>query len=136
MTPPPPPPPPPTQPQTAARSPVPARHAPAPADGGKPDAIDRLIAKADTARAPTKPADGPVLVQIGAFSSQSLADQEWSKAAAVAPGVMAGKGKRVIALTKDGQTLYRTSITGFVSREQAQGLCDRLRAAGGACFVH
>jgi hypothetical protein len=75
-------------------------------------------------------------VQIGAFSSEALADKEWSKAAAVAPGVMAGKGKRVVAVTKDGATLYRTSITGFESRDEAQALCGRLQAAGATCFVH
>ena len=53
-----------------------------------------------------------------------------------APGVMAGKGKRVVPIAKDGGTLYRTSITGFSSRDQALALCDRLRASGGHCFVH
>jgi cell division protein FtsN len=79
---------------------------------------------------------GPVVVQIGAFSSQSLADKEWSKAAAVAPGAMAGRGKRVAPVTKDGVTLYRTAITGFDSRDQAVALCEKLKASGGTCFVH
>jgi hypothetical protein len=127
---------PPLPPGAAKTPPVLARQAPPPRDNDKSDAIDRLITNADRSKASAKLVDGPALVQIGAFSSQSLADEEWSKAAAVAPGAMAGKGKRVIALTKDGETLYRTSITGFASREQAQSLCDRLRAAGGSCFVH
>jgi cell division septation protein DedD len=76
-----------------------------------------------------------VVVQIGAFSSARLADKEWSNAAAVAPGAMAGKGKRVVAVNKDGETLYRTAITGFANRDQALALCDRLRDAGGHCFV-
>jgi cell division protein FtsN len=119
----------------------------------KGDAIDRLITEASKTKAtPTKDAakataakdvasdaandsGGPAVVQIGAFSSESLADKEWSKAAAVAPGAMAGKGKRVVAVTKDGSTLYRTAITGFASREQAQSLCERLQAAGASCFV-
>jgi hypothetical protein len=118
----------------------------------KGDPIDRLIAQADKPKAaPAKVAGKDVakdvvkdaaldpgsaaVVQIGAFSSETLADKEWSKAAAVAPGAMAGKGKRVVAVTKDGATLYRTAITGFASREQAQSLCDRLQAAGANCFV-
>ena len=112
----------------------------------KSDAIGALIADAGKLKTVTqaKPAKvaaeiaGPVsaaVVQIGAFSSERLADKEWSKAAAVAPGPMAGKGKRVVPVTKDGATLYRTSITGFASREQAQSLCDRLKVAGGNCFV-
>jgi hypothetical protein len=114
----------------------------------KGDAIDRLIAEAsktktgpakapatDVADASAKEAEAAAVVQIGAFSSEALADKEWSKAAAVAPGAMAGKGKRVVEVTKDGATLYRTAITGFASQEQAQSLCDRLKAAGGSCFV-
>jgi cell division protein FtsN len=97
-----------------------------------PPTIDDKIAAANLPSA----AAGGFLVQIGAFSSQSLADKEWSKAAAVAPGAMAGKGKRVVPVTKDGATLYRTSITGFSSRDQAAALCDKLKSAGGACFVH
>ena len=81
------------------------------------------------------PSDTPVIVQIGAFSSERIADQEWSKAAAVAPGAMVGKGKRVVPVSKDGAMLYRTSITGFDSREQAEALCARLKSAGGTCFV-
>ncbi len=135
------PPPPPPNP-AAAQAPAshPAVKTPEKADA-KPDAIDTLIADAAKPKAP-KPSKavaepgGPVLVQIGAFSSESLADKEWSKAAAIAPGAMAGKGKRVVPLTKDGATLYRTSITGFATRDQAVALCDRLKAAGGSCFVH
>jgi hypothetical protein len=114
----------------------------------KGDPIDRLIAEASktkstTAKAAAKDSTkeavnesgGPAVVQIGAFSSEALADKEWSKAAAVAPGAMAGRGKRVVAVTKDGATLYRTAITGFATREQAQSLCDRLQTAGASCFV-
>ena len=75
------------------------------------------------------------MVQIGAFSSQALADKGWSDAAGVAPGLAAGKGKRVEAIDKDGKTLYRTSVTGFASRGDATAFCDRLKASGKSCFV-
>jgi hypothetical protein len=90
-----------------------------------------------TATAPGKHASqaGGYVVQIGAFSSSALADKEWSSAAGLASGTMAGKGKRVAQITKDGATLYRTAITGFDTREQAQAVCAKLAAAGRACFV-
>lgn len=75
------------------------------------------------------------VVQIGAFSSQDQADKSWSSVAGLAPGAMAGKGKRVATVTKNGATLYRTAITGFDSREDAQALCAKLSAAGRTCFV-
>jgi hypothetical protein len=78
---------------------------------------------------------GGFIVQIGAFSSQALADKSWDQAAGVSPGQMAGKGKRVAPLAKNGATLYRTSITGFSTRAEAESLCAKLTAAGRTCFV-
>ena len=94
--------------------------------------IDTVLATA----APLPAKAGPAMVQIGAFSSKDLADAGWNDAAGFAPGDMAGKGKRVVPLTKaDGTTLYRTAITGFATRDDAQALCAKLKAAGQSCFV-
>ena len=100
----------------------------------KTASIDSLIADSATAP-PAAVKSGAAVVQIGAFTSESLADKGWSDAAAVAPGAMAGKSKRVVPLSKDGGTLYRTSIAGFASRDEAQAMCDKLKAAGQTCFV-
>jgi hypothetical protein len=93
------------------------------------------VAKTPAAAADAPPAAGAAEVQIGAFSTRAQADQGWGAAAAAAPGGMAGRGKKVEEISKDGKTLYRTSITGFTSRESAQALCARLQAAGRSCFV-
>ena len=84
--------------------------------------------------AATPPA-GQGWVQIGAYSSATLADKGWSDVAHLSPGPMSGKGKRVEQLSKDGKTLYRTYITGFPSRGDAQAFCEKLKAGGKACFV-
>ena len=78
---------------------------------------------------------GPASVQIGALSSTALADKAWSDAARVAPGMAAGKGKKVEAIDKNGTTLYRTAVTGFASRAEAKAFCEALSAAGKSCFV-
>ncbi|MES2896897.1 MAG: SPOR domain-containing protein [Pseudomonadota bacterium] len=78
---------------------------------------------------------GGAAVQIGAFSSQALADKGWNDAAKVAPGLAAGKGKRVEQIQKDGSTLFRTTFTGFASRQAATDFCNQLKAAGKNCFV-
>jgi hypothetical protein len=122
----------------------------------KPPTIDKILADNSDLKSPTKPlvkpaakpatpatatpgsdaAAGGVVVQIGAFSSKVLADAGWNSAAATAPGSMAGKGKHVVPVTKaDGSILYRTSITGFSSRADAEAMCAELKAAGGSCFV-
>ena len=88
-------------------------------------------------KAPAAPAAATAgaAVQIGAFSSQALADKGWSDASAVAPGMAAGKGKSVERVDKDGKTLFRTQVTGFGSRADATAFCEKLKAAGKACFV-
>ena len=82
---------------------------------------------------PPKPATAGSAVQIGAFSSQALADKGWNDALAVAGG--SGLGKSVTAVQSNGATLYRTTVTGFASRDAAAAFCDRLKAAGKSCFV-
>ncbi len=57
------------------------------------------------------------MVQIGALSSPALADKAWSDAARLAPGLAAGKGKKVEAIDKNGTTLYRTSVTRLLAAD-------------------
>lgn len=99
-----------------------------------PKSIDAALAQAPAPK-PAPAASGSSAVQIGAFSSQALADSEWTKAVAVAPGAAAGKGKKVEAVQKGTSTLYRTQVTGFASRADASAFCDKLKAAGKNCFV-
>ncbi len=99
---------------------------PTPAPPAAPAAI------ATTAAAPPS---GGGWVQIGAFSSSALADKGWSDVAALAPAGMSGKGRKVEPVSKDGKTFYRTYVTGFSGRDTAQAFCDKLKAAGKACFV-
>ncbi|HEX3701539.1 MAG TPA: SPOR domain-containing protein [Phenylobacterium sp.] len=142
-----------TEPKTAPKA---AAAAPKSAEGPKPSVAAEKTPAAKTAvkPAPEKPAaqkpaaqkptpeapaaaakaSGPA-VQIGAVSSEALADKTWNEAVAVAPGLAAGKGKGVEKLERDGKTLYRTSVTGFSSKAAAQAFCDKLKAAGKACFV-
>jgi len=97
----------------------------------------QVAAATPTAAAP-KPvatASGPAVVQIGALSSPALADKAWADATRLAPGLAAGKGKKVEAIDKNGTTLYRTSVTGFASREAAKAFCEAISASGKSCFV-
>jgi len=128
----------PAKPATPASVPI----APAPKPAAKPQTIEGLAtaavspkASAPAAPAPAATAGGPASVQIGALSSTALADKAWNDAARIAPGMAAGKGKRVEAIDKNGTTLYRTAVTGFASRAEAKAFCDALTAAGKSCFV-
>jgi hypothetical protein len=92
-------------------------------------------APAAVSTAAAAPPTGAGWVQIGAFSSSALADKGWGDMVMLDPVGMAGKGKRVEAVAKDGKTLYRTYITGFTTRSGAQAFCDKLKADGKSCFV-
>ena len=134
----------------AAPPPVAATTAPAAPKTEPPAAkIEKPAAKPAPEKAAAKPAAaakaatpapaaktaGVAAVQIGAFSSQALADKGWKDAAGLAPGLAAGKGKSVEKVEKDGHTLFRTQVTGFASRDAASAFCAKLKAAGKACFV-
>ena len=129
--------------QTAALKPtLPAGATPARPVAAQPQPTQVAVAtpkppapKAAMPAIPPKSAAGAAMVQIGAFSSEALADKGWSDAASVAPGLAAGKGKQVEAIDKEGKTLFRTSVTGFSTRAEAQTFCERLKGAGKSCFV-
>jgi cytoskeletal protein RodZ len=113
------------------KAPAPVAAKPAPA---KPEAKPAKP-EAKAASTPSAKASGVAFVQIGAVSSQALADKAWSDAAAIAPGAAAGKGKNIEKVDVNGKTLFRVQVTGFASREAATAFCDKLKAAGKACFV-
>lgn len=128
-----------------ASVPPPAKPAPA----AKPAPTIESLATAAVAPTPATPkpaapkpiqtaaasGGGAASVQIGALSSPALADKAWTDAVRLAPGLAAGKGKKVEAIDKNGATLYRTSVTGFPTREAAKAFCEAIAASGKSCFV-
>lgn len=118
----------------ALRPALPPAPPPAPAPAAKAPPAKPPAVK-PPAPAPAPAVKGGAAVQIGAVSTAALADKAWKEAVAVAPNLAAGKGKGVERIEKGGQTLYRTAVTGFASREDAAAFCAKLKAAGKACFV-
>lgn len=89
--------------------------------------------KAPTSAAPVRAASG---VQIGAFSTPSVADREYAAIVSRYPQLTVGGAKRVQEVTaSNGSTLYRTTVTGL-STENARALCGAIRASGGDCLVN
>lgn len=121
----------------AADNPAPAAPPPSKPVVEKP--IKTAAAKVSPAKAPpaipATAADLRNVVQIGAFSSPAIADKGWSDVAALMPGQMAGKTRKVEPTTKDGKVFYRTFVAGFTSKDNADAFCASLKAAGKACFV-
>ena len=91
-------------------------------------------AAAPAAPASAAAASGDALVQIGAFNSRIIAEQELSKVRAGFARFVSGKGKHIETVDRDGHTLYRTAFSGF-SRAQADAFCTALKSAGRSCLV-
>ena len=75
------------------------------------------------------------MVQIGAFSSEDLATKAFHDAARLAGGKMSGASMHIVPIVKGDETLYRVAAVGFASKDDAQSVCGRLKAAGKSCFV-
>ena len=103
-----------------------AAPAPAPAPRPTPAAPPKQAA----APAPAAPAAGGAVVQLGAFSSQSGANNAW-KALSSRFKYLAPLSHSVTSTTAGGKTLYRLRASG----PGAKNLCGRLRVAGESCVV-
>ncbi len=86
--------------------------------------------------APPRIATGAFVLQIGAYKSQSDADDAWKTYQAKHAALLSGFGESVQkADLGDKGTWYRLRVGSFTDKSAAAGLCDRLKAEGGACFL-
>jgi hypothetical protein len=124
------------KPAPAAEKPKPVISAPLAPATGAPRALPGLASTAPVAAAPKPAASGSYVLQIGAYKSQADADAAWKAYKAKHAALLAGYGSDVqqAELGEKG-TWYRLRITGFGDRDVANGLCDRLKADGGSCFL-
>ena len=76
---------------------------------------------------------GPFVVQLGAFANAGVAKDAWGRAR----HTLGDLGTRIpqgMTFAAKAGTVYRLSVGGF-ARADADALCSRYRARGGACFV-
>lgn len=116
----------------------------APAPASLPPVVIKLPPKPQPARvepaAPPAatpappPAAGTAALQLGAFSTSANANAAWQDYAGRF-GYLAGLGKRVVKIERNGETLYRLLATGVADKAAAADLCARLKVAGEACLV-
>ena len=102
-----------------------------PAQLGDPVQTEAPIRKSDAA--PAAAGAGSAMVQLGAYSSASLADGSWSGYTRRFESIGA-LPKKIIRGTVDGGTIYRLNAVA-PSYEAAQQLCNNLKAAGESCLV-
>lgn len=79
-------------------------------------------------------ASGTASVQIGAFTSQDIANGEYAKVASSYGLFVGGAGKKIEKVETASGTFYRTAFTGL-SVDKAKSFCSALKAAGHDCIV-
>jgi hypothetical protein len=99
----------------------------------EPKSIDAVLARSKLIEAPTG-GGGPV-VQIGAYSSAALSNQGYADVSRLMVGQMGGKAKHMMTIDHGGATLFRTWVSGFATRAEANAFCAALKAHGKPCFV-
>jgi SPOR domain len=73
-------------------------------------------------------------VQLGAEGSQESARAKFNKIKGDHSDVLGSQNANIRNAEVNGKSVYRIRV-GNMSREQAVGMCERLKADGGSCFV-
>lgn len=103
--------------------------------------VDLALASAGAATAPAYQdiaiADVPSgtrLVQLGAFDSAEVAQQEWDRIMARFSEVFVGKDRVIGQAQSGGRTFYRLRAMNFTDLADARRFCAALRAGNAACI--
>lgn len=117
------------------------RLAPAPRHLSKPVALASLAApqakrstKARVHEASAPRGTSKAVVQLGSFRNPKSVLAAWN-AASHRFGALHGYSPMSARFTSSKGTVYRLSIQGFGSTNEALALCSSLRRSGGSCFV-
>lgn len=78
-------------------------------------------------------ARGSFVVQLGAFQNAGVAKDAWGRVKSKL-GAFGARAPQGMTFTAKTGSFYRLSVGGF-ARADADALCSRYRAHGGACFV-
>ncbi|MFD0858174.1 SPOR domain-containing protein [Roseovarius aquimarinus] len=77
---------------------------------------------------------GTRLAQLGAFSSEEIAREEWDKLGARFEEYLAGKSRVIQRATSGGRTFYRLRAMGFEDLADARRFCSALVAEKAECI--
>jgi hypothetical protein len=88
-----------------------------------------------TSPVPRAVANGRVMVQLAAVTSEEGARSEFDRIARRAPDLFEGLSPVVQRLDREGQNpLFRVRTTGFADQDSARQFCESLRARNFACI--
>lgn len=100
-----------------------------------PRAKDPMSLTDETAKAKAPPAaSGTFAVQLASRPTEADARSAASSLGSKFSSQLGGKAARVVSGEANGQTVYRVRAGGY-SQAAATEACNRIKAAGGACFI-
>ena len=122
-------------PEATAPKPVAAKPKPA-ADAAKPQAVAARSDKPVAEKPAEKPAAGAknFMVQIAVRPSEQEARSAWDQAQEKFGSSLDNKPARLTSAKVAGKTVHRVRL-GPMSKPEADAMCGKLKAKGGACFV-
>lgn len=86
------------------------------------------------ANAPASGGGGGFAVQLASRPTQADANAASGQLASKYSSALGGKPARVVSGEANGKTVYRVRVGGY-SQAEAAAACERVKAAGGGCFV-
>jgi hypothetical protein len=126
-----------TRPQNATPAPRPAQAtapAPRPQNAPLPLTNARPQQQASTATAPASGGGGGYAVQLASRPTAEDARSAASQLGSRFSSALGGRQPGVISGEANGRTVYRVRALGY-SQTDATAACNRVKAAGGQCFV-
>lgn len=116
---------------TPGRTDMPLRLPPATATNVtlRPPIVSRSVEQLSAPR--RKSRLGPAPIQLGAFHDEAAAYAEWNKIVARLGGLLDDHGPRILPLDQGKRRIYRLQTGPF---EHPRDVCDKVEAAGFACF--
>ena len=98
--------------------------------------VDRIIAgtQVATGAALDTPSSDERYVQLGAFTSKDIAQEQWQRLSQANADLLGSRESVIQESTSGGRTVYRLRVTGFDGLAAAQALCTALKARSVSCI--
>jgi hypothetical protein len=120
--------------KTQAVASAPAKPAPAKAAAAPAPQPAAAPASAPAAQEVSGLGSGTRLVQLGAYDSEAITRQAWSKLVAANSDLLGSKRLYVERATSNARVFYRLRVAGFENTEQTRVMCESLKARGIDCI--
>ncbi|WP_158809011.1 SPOR domain-containing protein [Beijerinckia sp. L45] len=124
----------PTDLNAAAATPAPHKVKPVKAPAKPVETASATDATDDAAQTASVPAGGGFAVQLAAPGSEAEAKAASTKLSAKFASALSGHRLSFHKADSNGKAVYRVRV-GSLSREEATGICEKLKSSGGSCFV-